>query len=1116
MVLSRGSVGCQAGSIQAQARRSMEVLILCLLVFFTAWTARAQSVTGDAVVTVYDNTDAVIPNASLVLTQVDTSQVIKRQSDASGIAVFSQLKPGLYKLTSSVPNFATSQLDNITIVIGQRVALEVHMLAGSAAETITVSAAGATLLNSESAAVGQAITQRAIEELPLNGRNFIQLTQLTTGAAPVGQGNSPSTTWTGRSDTTVSFAGLRESDTSYLVNGIETRNARFGNTGIRPSVDAIQEFRVQRTTFGAEFGHSASIVNTDLLAGSNAYHLVLFELNRNRYLAANDYFSDLSKTPQPALNQNNFGTTFSGPVVIPKLYNGRDRSFVMFNYEGFRQRQGLPLTGIYPSLAQLNGNLADDSAGTGLFPTNSAFCLANASSSKCVNVINPLTGTAFAGNVIPTAQLDPTAQKAIPYIPRPNVAVASGTAFPTYNTIESPKRIQGIDQYNVRLDQKISERDNIYATWSNSNDNLYTPAINPLGGNNAPLNDHLWTVTYTHLFGANLFNEFRFGVNDSATFREAETAYGPNYVQSLFGLSYGNTGDPLTYGIPNFTVAGFGPIGSIAEAIGADDKNYQFSDNVTLTRGKLTTMFGMQFIHEKFYQITDFGSNPALAYTQGYSAKLAGGGQDSSIGLSDFLLGEPYTVTAASGDSSQYLHTNYYGLYSQNNWKVRPNLTLNLGLRYEFARDPIESRNRSQYFDVTNGQFYYAGANIQRSIINPDRNNFAPRVGFAYRPEFLKNTVVRGGVGTYYATDNFNEEQFKNQGSPFYSSRENTPSTTVPVSITNPFVTTSTTFPPAGAGIFTMNENSRTSYINQWGLSVQREFGGDYLVEVEYSGGSGQKLAQRYNADIGTIDPTGTIPLSARVPYPQYGFILVSSNYGRSNYNALSAKVEKRFKNGLSFLGAYTFSKAIDIGQPDDFSGLSRNFFTYDRGVSDYDVPHRLVLSYGYQLPFGRGKQMLNNVPRAVDYVVGGWQLNGIVVFTSGQYSTPLLAGDHLNIGTFSQSRPNRIGNPTAGRTAPTQWFNPAAFAAPATLVPGNTGRNSLEQPGYDNWDTSLFKNIPIHDTASFQLRFETFNTFNHTQFGFANTTLGPGFGAITAVRPNSPRVVQLGGRLTF
>lgn len=1056
------------GWCEAQTIRGGELvktILMLVVLLLSATSLRAQSITGDLVVTVNDNSGAIVSGAALVLTQSSTGLQRKSASNESGIAVYGDLSPGEYVLQASSAGFESKKVNNIFVVIGQRSTIAVSLQVGSVSTVVDVSAASETLLNSESAAVGQAVSQKSVEDLPLNGRNFVQLTQLTSGAAPVGQGTSPATTWTGRTDTTVSFVGLRESDTSYLVNGIETRNSRFGNTGIRPSVDAIQEFRVQRSFFGADFGHSASVVNTTLLAGANPFHLVLFELNRNVDYAAEDFFAKRNHIPQPALNQNNFGTTFSGPIWIPHLYDGHNKSFFMFNYEGFRLIQGTTGSTVYPSQAQLQGNLADDSAGTGVFPTTSAFCLTNPSSQKCVNIINPLTNTPFPGNVIPTGQISAFAKAALQFIPTPNIAVAAGaTSFPAANYSAAPRNTQQIDQYNVRLDHQLTQRDMIYATWSDSNDNLHSPSLHPLGGLVTPLADRLWTATWVHTFNPNLFNEFRFGLNDSTTFTQSEAAYGPNYASTLFNLPYANP-DPATFGVPSIGIAGFGDVGSVAETIGADDKNLQFSDNVSYTRGKLNMLLGGQFIHEHFKQITDFGSNPSFSFSQGYSAKLASGVSDAGFGLADFLLGQPFQVTAASGDSTQLLHTNYYGLYSQNNWKVRHDLTLNLGIRYEYAGTPIESRNHSIYFDLPSSTFSYADQGIRRSAVNPDFNNIAPRVGFAWRPAYLGNTVVRAGFGTYYATDNFNELQFDIAGSPFYTSLSNNPSPITPVSIQNPFAGVSTTFPPTDANIFTLNKTSRTPYVNQWDLSIQHAFANDYLLEVEYAGGSGQKLAQRYNANAGAFDPTGTVPLAQRIPFPQYGFILVSSNYGRSNYNGLEVKVEKRFSKGFSFLAAYSYSKAIDIGTTDDFSALSRNFFSYDRGVSDYDIPHRLVLSYLYQLPFGRGKAFYGSAPAVVDAFIGGWQFNGITVFSSGQYSTPTLSNDYLNIGGFSQSRPDKVADPKTARTR-LQWFSPTAFATPASHIPGTAGRNSIEQPGYDNWDMSLFKAVHIYDRA--------------------------------------------------
>jgi outer membrane receptor protein involved in Fe transport len=1079
---------------------------------------------------VSDPSGAAINGASLTLTEIGTGLKTVSKSDAAGLAVYGSLKPGDYTLLVAATGFQNTQLSGISVSIGQRLAVTATMQIGAITQTVNVSAASETMLNSESASVGQVISEDSIEELPLNGRNFVQLTQLSTGATPVGTGTSPSTTWTGRSDTTISLAGLRESDTSYLVNGIETRNARFGNTGLRPSIDAIQEFRVQRTVFGAEFGHSAGVVNVALLSGSNQYHMVLFELNRNTDYAAKGYFAGAAAAPK--LNQNNFGSTFAGPLSIPHLYDGKNKSFFMFNFEGFRLVQGNTLQSNYPSAAQLAGNLADDSTGMGAYPTTSPFCLANSSSEKCIDIINPLTGLPFPGNVIPSGQISAFANAYITnkWIPTPNVSITPGQlVFPGHaipgtsttlpnNTNLAPDGTQDINQYNARIDHHLTQNDTIYGTWSDSNDNKFSPSIQPTGGLVQPLSDRLWTATWVHIFNPSIFNEFRFGYNDSKTYDEAQTANTTNIALNTFNLSYASS-NPFDFGVPASSIGGFGGLGSQSEVIGAEDKNLQFTDNVSFTRGAMTIVAGGEFIHEKFDQITDFSSLPNFGFGEGYSAQLAGGVHDSGFGLADFLLGEPYSVGGATGDSEQQMHTNYYGFYGQDNWKVTPELTLNLGVRYEFAATPIESRNHSILFDPTDGQFFIAGQTIQRSIVDPDRNNWAPRIGFAYRPKFLKNTVVRGGGGIYYSTDNFNELQFDIAGSPFYVSQSAIQSHTTPASIYNPFGSNTQTFPEPGANIFTLVKTSRTPYQEQWGLSVQREFGANYLVEVEYAGGAGRKLGQRYNANIASFDPTQTLPYASRVPYPNYGFILVSGNYGRSNYNGLGLKFEKRFSGGSSFLAAYTYSKAIDIGTTDDFSALSRDFFTYDRGPSDYDVPQRLVVSYVYALPLGRGQALVRNAPRALDYVIGGWQLNGITTFTAGQFTTPSLSYDNMNIGTFSSNRPDKVGNPKSGRHG-LQYWNPAAYASPSLGLPGDSGRNSLENPGYQNWDASLFKAMQIHERAQFQLRFEAFNAFNHTMFQTPNATIdtkvdgGGGFGVINSAR--QARVVQVGGRFTF
>lgn len=518
-------------------RRPLVDLFLALL-FITAVAPclYSQAISGDLYVSVTDPTGAPVAGASLELVNKATGLRQKAQTDVLGGYLFVQLPPGVYTLVVSMEGFQTATLNDVLIRVGQKSRVDVSLKLGAVTESITVSAAAATLLEAESATIGQVITNESIVELPLNGRNFVQLAQLSAGAVPIGIGNSPATAWTGRRDSTLSIAGGRESNNSFLVNGIETRNSRFGSAGIRPSVEAIQEFRVLRSTYGAEYGRSAAIINTTLRSGTNDLRFSIFEFLRNRVLDANNFFANRAGRPKPAFSQNNFGTAVGGPVVLPG-YNGKDKTFWFFNYEGFRQREGRTLTGLYPSRAQLAGNLADDSAGTGIYPTGSDFCKTNPKSRKCADVIDPFSGLVFPGNVIPASRLDPITQKAVQFIPEPNVAVTPGSPnFPNFNTAGSPKFINDWDQFNVRIDHYFTANDIVYGTFSDSDEKMHQPALQPFGGEDFPQSDRLYTVTYNKVISPTLINEFRFGFNRSTTYRQAETAFVKDFAREVFGL----------------------------------------------------------------------------------------------------------------------------------------------------------------------------------------------------------------------------------------------------------------------------------------------------------------------------------------------------------------------------------------------------------------------------------------------------------------------------------------------------------------------------------------------------------------------------------------------------
>lgn len=1092
---------------------------ICVVLALAAMApaAKAQSITGDLVVNVTDPSGAVVAGSKLVLTEVATNIKQEMPTDELGNALFGQLKPGRYKLEVASAGFQPQEITDIRIQVGQRARVEVKLAVGQLTEAVTVSAAAETLLNSESAALGQVLEHRAIVNMPLSGRNFIQLATLSSGAVPIGIGTSPATSWTGRSDMSLSIAGGRESNNSFLLNGIETRNARFGSVGIRPSIEAIQEFKIQRSTFGAEFGRSSAIINTTLRSGTNEIHGSVFDFWQNRELNGTDFFLNRTGRAKPPLNFHNFGTAIGGPVTIPKLYRGENRTFWFFNYEGVRQRSSSAATGLYPSRAQLAGNLADDSTGTGIFPRSTAFCQANPSSRKCADVLDPNTRLPFPGNVIPSSRLDPTTQLALQFIPTPNVAVPPNLpTFPTFNTVGTPSQINDWDQYNTRLDHQFSPRDLVYGSFSWSDETRDLKALRPMGGESFPLRNRLVTTTWNRTISPSMLNEFRFGWNRSVTYRLSETSFVRDYAKEVFNLKNIAT-QPIVYGVPSFGISGFSGIGSISQAIGATDENLQFTDNFSLIRGKHNMRAGFQISRQAYFQVTNFSGNPAFNFDGRYSGLQTTVG----TGLADFLLGVPASARGAIGDGQQDMRSTFYGAYIQDDWRILPNLTINIGIRYEFAASPREIYNRSLFFSPELRQVVIAGQGVRPEIVDPDYNNFAPRFGFNWNPRFAKNFVVRGGIGVFYATDNFNEEQFKVNGPPFFQAQTLEGNASTPNLFMRDMLPSFTTSPNLSP--FSFDRLNRTPYLTQWSFGIQKSFGANWLLEAEYAGSTGNKLPQRRNQNAGRMDPTGTIPLAQRLPFPGFGAgMLLTYNGGWSSYNALTAKVERRLAGGLYLLGSYTWQKALDLGSTDEFSTIHSEHKKWDKGHSAFDVPHRFVTSFNYQLPVGQGKKFLSGIGKAADLLLGGWEVNGIATFAQGQFSTLVLGSDWLLMGNWTKSIAQVVGDPFAGRSLPDKYWNAAAFDFPRDAagnrirVLGNAGRNSFQQPGLNNWDMGLMKNFRINERFNSQFRWETFNTWNHTQFGSANTnTSSAVFGSITGTRVTARRM-QLGLKLMW
>ena len=1101
--------------------------LLCVSLLATAPQAFGQSITGDILGTVYDSTKAIVPGAKVTLTAMDTGIKTVAPSDEGGNYLFAQLKPGRYSVEATKEGFETAAVTNIDLLVGQRPRVDLTLQVGAVTQSVEVSAGGVVQLETQTSSMNQVTQETAVMNLPIVNRNFIDLVALSAGVAPIGLANSPASSWTGTGNgqVTTSVAGLRESDESFIVDGIESRNARFGSANLRPSFDAIQEINVQTSNFSAEYGKSAAVINTTLKSGTNLIHGDAYDYVENNVFNANNFFSNLAGLPKGVVRYNDFGATIGGPVVLPH-YNGRDKTFFFFSYEGLRNPTVTNETALNPSPAQLGGNLADNSYGTGFFPTSSAYCQAvpaGVTSPHCVDVINPATGAAFPGNVIPTGNLNSITQKWLPFWPAPNVANAPPSTpygFPVYNYATTGKGSVTSNQYNVRMDEALTSRDQLWAGFTKDNRPNIVPGSEPLSGSSYPLSDTLVTLTETHTFTPNIVNEARLGYNRGRTFLVGAGALSQNYAASAFGLT--NTSpNSFDFGIPGAGVSDFNDPGSPSESIGALDQDYQVVDNLSIVRGNHNIKLGVNYIHELFYQITDFGGVPTVQFN----------GLFSGNSLGDFLLGDPLSATASVGDSSQDLISNFYAGFLQDNWRVRPSLTLNLGVRYEYGQTPWDRSSKTGWFDPSTQLVEYSRSGaVRNGIVDPDWNNFAPRVGFAYSPSFLHNTVMRGAFGVFYATDNWNELQFEVVLPAYYLSQ------TLNSNPTSPTLAMSSLFPVGtlGGGTdvpFSLDKRSRTPYVQQWNYDIQHTFAHNMFLDVGYIGNVGQKLPQRRNSDAPSFDPTGTIPIAQREHNPNYSWILLDYDGGWSSYNGLATRFTKRFGAGMYLNAAYTYSHTIDLGNTDDFSASQCCFKTIDKGNGDYDVRHRFVLSYVYDLPFGKGHRYLASLGKA-NKLAEGWQVSGITTFSTGQWQDAYLPTDWQVLGTFSTSFPDKVGPAYPSKRTYTSWDNISSFTFPgcpvgvlaptttncpsAVHLQGNTERNSLEEPGINNWDLGVVKHTHISERLNTELRAEFYNSWNHTQFGPANTTLTAGqFGVITGTLEN-PRVIQVAFKLLW
>jgi hypothetical protein len=1153
----------------------LALLLACLL--FTG-SALGQKDAGSIVGAVKDASGAVISHAKVTVSDVERGIDFKTITNDEGEYVAGPLKVGRYTVTVEQTGFKRAVSVPVDLDVQQRVVINITLQVGQISESIEVTGS-APLLETETSEMGQVVDMRRVANLPLNGRNFAQLALLTPGTAPSEPGS--------RDEGGFGFSanGARSLQNNFLLDGVDNNSnlpdlLNETNYVIQPSVEALQEFKVQTNAYGAEFGRgNGAIINAVIKSGSNALHGSAWEFLRNDKFDGRNFFDDPTK-PTPPYKQNQFGASFGGPIYIPGVYDGHNRSFFFVDYEGLRVRQAQTQTAFVPSLAWRTGDfsdLIDYTKPTGLDCNGTATYAgeifdARLAQTTC-GVPFGYNGGGQPINIIPATplvagggSLDPLALRLAALYPQPG-ALVNGNNF-----LANPVLQKNRNNFDIRVDQTFSDKDNAFFRFSYEDQPSQIPGtfggVADGGGFFSGIEDDSYrsfASSWMHTFKPQLINEFRLGYN-RVNSRRAQLNANTDISGQL-----GFPGVPFSLGIgglPQLTFSDVSTLGSPTFLPSIELQNsYTLSDNLTWVKGQHIWKYGTEIRREEFtiYQPASPRGNLGFSSTLTDNPSAPGTG---GTGFASFLAG------LTDGGSINNLHNvDYfrytYAFYAQDDWKVTSKLTLNLGLRYELFLPVTERKDQLATFDLTNPStptlIVPKGQNAQltptiasqvqisrtgsRGLINKDLNNFAPRVGLAY--QIQAGTVLRAGYGIFYGGQENGPYSNPSPGfnPPFFVTQSfNTPCSAPsanPVSLdcSVPGLSFLQNGFPASALVdpntpifFSVDQNLRTPYMQQWHMSVQRQLPGDSVFELTYGGSKGTKLYTFFNGNQAAPSSDPSSPLAPRRPVPSIdaGIDWFRST-GHSNYNSLQTRYEKRFSRGLQFQASYTWAHSLDIASNANLGPTQNNSDFRDfrhpeneYGNSDFDVRHRFVLSSIYDLPFGHGKHFLGDASGVANQVVGGWQLGNIVTISTGNWYTVLDSnGNFANAdggaGGVSQ-RPDEVGDPNAKPCVPGTVFNTCAFADPPLGSFGNVGRNTIQGPGNRDWDFSIFKSFQTSEKTTLEFRSEFFNVLNHTNFLFAQpgpqsgnnaTVLGtPQFGFVTAAR--DARKIQFAVKFSF
>ena len=1098
-----------------KAQRVFTLITLCAAF---ALAAMAQFESATVLGTVTDPTSLPISGASVTLTNVRTGVSAKTQTDSNGNYVFVNQRLATYRVHVEMNGFKAEDTETFDLAVDSRQRVNIKMVVGALSDSVTVTDAAA-LLETDNSSRGQVINAREIADLPLNGRAYADLTLLVPGVAKSLLENGADSS----RDASYNVNGQRSELNNFMLDGVDnnaygTSNQGFSNQVMQPSPDAIQQFKVETDNYSAEFDHAAgAVINATIKSGTNQVHGSLWEYNRNTVFNAVGFFKPLNGTLP--FNQNQFGAAAGGPIRKNKL-------FVFGDYEGFRRVYHPLQFATVPTLAMDHGDF-------------SAYGLP---------IANPLTGVPAPNGIIPASQFGPIAN-ALTYLPAPNLPGLSN------NYESAPSDTIYNDKGDIRGDYYLSSKITVFARYSQLNTRIFSPPNipGPSGGN---ANGNVYVQTYAGVGGVTWtasptsILEFRLGGNYSHNGKLPSTV-----GQPTAGFTIPNEPLDPSYagGLISSSVSGFSQFGRQGS-----NPQYQYplvynpKINYTKLWGRHSLKMGFEFqlidtdvsdFNPKYGQLSFSGyfSDPCYATSPSCVNTLSTTSKEV-YALADFIYGAPSNYTLNNNPVAHYRQRMYFG-YIQDDFKVSSKLTLNLGLRYEFATPQYTSNNQLANFDPQNNSLIFAspGSLYNRALVHPDPNDWAPRVGLAYQA--LPKTVIRAAYGVSWVLFNrAGGENLLAYNGPYIinSSINQIPSQGIcasaaaaagacfrsaaqgfPNGIIDP-----SNFSTAISEVRYIPGSNRNGYVQSWHFSVQHELRKDLLLDVAYVGNHSVGLNILSDANQALPNPLGqNLPLLARRPIQGFTDIEVAYDGGFGSYEGLQVKVEKRNTHGLYFLNSFTWSKAIDNapGHLENYDGDNSRINYYnpgiERGLSGYNQPINDTLSVLYDLPFGRGRHF-NFDSKALDYLAGGWSLNMINTMTSGlPIDVGYSASSQQQVSDLVSARPNLVpGQPLYLSTGnPIYYLNPAAYTAPAYTQPfGDTPRNNVKTPFVYETDFGLHKSFTIMEGRYLQFRAEAFNLLNKTNFATVSgvNSNSSGFGVFNATFP--ARQLQLALKLVF